>query len=252
MDELKNKLERQLLGNLIRAKCMETPSVIFREELCTQERCIRFTTQFWRTQAPATAGYWNSGDCVMYEVHNEADRFVVECVVSDEGAQKDAPLYAYVASQALPGHTCAVVKSWDYTGLGTNRLLDAFEKLLEDTIPAFEEACRMPCYEEGEAVYHQLNKYERNRKARQTCIAAHGCTCSVCGFDFGKVYGDAFAGIIEVHHLVPISQIGKKYVVDPVKDLRPVCANCHTALHSKKDGVYTIEELKALVGKGTN
>ena len=29
-------------------------------------------------------------------------------------------------------------------------------------------------------------------------------------------------------------------------DLIPVCPNCHTALHSKKGGVYTIEELKKM------
>lgn len=41
-------------------------------------------------------------------------------------------------------------------------------------------------------------------------------------------------GIIEVHHIVPISQIGKEYEVDPINDLVPLCPNCHTALHSKK------------------
>jgi len=36
-----------------------------------------------------------------------------------------------------------------------------------------------------------------------------------------------------VHHLVPISKIGKKYRVDPIKDLRPVCPNCHAVIHLK-------------------
>jgi 5-methylcytosine-specific restriction protein A len=49
-----------------------------------------------------------------------------------------------------------------------------------------------------------------------------------------------------VHHIVPISEIGKEYIVDPIRDLVPVCPNCHMALHSKKDGVYTIEELRAI------
>jgi hypothetical protein len=33
-------------------------------------------------------------------------------------------------------------------------------------------------------------------------------------------------------------------VVDPIRDLIPVCSNCHTALHSKKDGCYTPDELR--------
>ena len=57
-------------------------------------------------------------------------------------------------------------------------------------------------------------------------------------------------GIIEVHHIVPISQIGKEYEVDPINDLVPLCPNCHTALPSKKkDGIYTIEELTELMNK---
>jgi len=76
-------------------------------------------------------------------------------------------------------------------------------------------------------------------------LAANGTACAVCGIDFAKEYGPEFAGKIEVHHIVPISEIGETYVIDPVKDLVPVCPNCHTALHSKKDGVYSIEELKA-------
>ena len=69
----------------------------------------------------------------------------------------------------------------------------------------------------------------------------------ICGIDFGKTYGPEFAGKIEVHHLVPISEIGEEYVVDPVRDLIPVCPNCHTALHSKEGGVYTPDELRRIL-----
>jgi len=62
--------------------------------------------------------------------------------------------------------------------------------------------------------------------------------------DFGKFYGEEFSGLIEVHHIVPLSQIKKGYKVDPIHDLVPVCPNCHAALHSKKDGVYSVEELR--------
>ena len=73
----------------------------------------------------------------------------------------------------------------------------------------------------------------------QKNIAHYGTACQICGFDFGKAYGPAFAGKIEVHHIVPLSEIREDYAVDPIHDLIPVCSNCHTALHSKKDGVQT-------------
>lgn len=69
----------------------------------------------------------------------------------------------------------------------------------------------------------------------------------MCGFDFGKTYGEAFVGKIEVHHITPISEIGETYVVDPVKDLVPVCPNSHMMLHSKQEGVYLIEELTSML-----
>ena len=91
------------------------------------------------------------------------------------------------------------------------------------------------------------NKYERNRKARARCIAHYGTACQICGMDFGAFYGEAFAGKIEVHHRKPLYEIQEDYVVDPIKDLIPVCPNCHLILHSKKDGVYSVEEVKHML-----
>ena len=91
------------------------------------------------------------------------------------------------------------------------------------------------------------NKYERNRKARARCIAHYGTACQVCGIDFGEMYGEEFAGKIEVHHRKPLYEIKEDYVVDPIKDLVPVCPNCHMVIHSRKDGVYTVEEVKSML-----
>jgi len=91
-----------------------------------------------------------------------------------------------------------------------------------------------------------VNSYERNSKARKACIDYYGCTCSVCGFDFGVFYGKEFKGKIHVHHIKALSDISEEYEVDPINDLRPVCPNCHLALHSKTgDKAYNIEELIA-------
>jgi HNH endonuclease len=97
---------------------------------------------------------------------------------------------------------------------------------------------------EGGKMTVLVNRYERDARARQACINIYGAACSVCGFDFSKVYGDVGAGHIHVHHLSPISTLGKKYKVNPQEDLRPVCPNCHEMLHANKPEPFTIEELK--------
>ena len=83
-----------------------------------------------------------------------------------------------------------------------------------------------------------VNKYERNRIAREKCIEYHGVTCVVCGFNFEKVYGDIGKDFIEVHHLIKVSDKKQVYEVSPVKDLRPVCPNCHAMLHKKDPPLY--------------
>ncbi|MCL4555171.1 MAG: HNH endonuclease [Actinobacteria bacterium] len=91
-----------------------------------------------------------------------------------------------------------------------------------------------------------VNAYERNSEARRRCIAAHGTKCSICNFSFGERYGAEAEGYIHVHHLVPLAEIGGEYEVDPVKDLRPVCANCHAVLHLGRR-CREIEEVKRLL-----
>ena len=91
-----------------------------------------------------------------------------------------------------------------------------------------------------------VNAYERNPKARSACISHWGCQCAVCNFDFLKTYGEIGSGFIHIHHLVPISEIGTSYQVDPIKDLRPVCPNCHAMLHTSNPPL-SMEELRELI-----
>jgi 5-methylcytosine-specific restriction protein A len=93
-----------------------------------------------------------------------------------------------------------------------------------------------------------VNSYERNPIARKKCIEHYGVQCVVCNCDFEKMYGDIGKGFIHVHHLTQLSDIGQGYEVDPVKDLRPVCPNCHAMLH-KKNPPYTIDEIKLNINK---
>lgn len=92
------------------------------------------------------------------------------------------------------------------------------------------------------------SEYERNPAARRACVEHYGATCAVCGFSFEAAYGEIGHGFIHVHHLVPLSSQGKAHHVDPVRDLRPVCPNCHAMLHSA-DPPLTIKELQDHIAK---
>ena len=102
-------------------------------------------------------------------------------------------------------------------------------------------------------VHHQLfegagkqvlvNAYERNPKARKACIDYYGYKCSVCDFEFEKTYGPIGKDYIHVHHLRALSEINARYQVDPVKDLRPICPNCHVMIHSKRP-MFSILQLR--------
>ena len=73
----------------------------------------------------------------------------------------------------------------------------------------------------------------------------YGYDCAVCDFNFGELFRELGEGFIHVHHLKPLAEIGDEYYLDPIKDLRPVCPNCHAMLHRKRPPL-SIEELKRL------
>lgn len=114
--------------------------------------------------------------------------------------------------------------------------LPQFPEEVDDSTPLFEGAVRQV----------RVNAYERNPEARKRCIEHYGACCCVCGFNFGQVYGEVVEGFIHVHHLLALSAIGREYVVDPIKDLRPVCPNCHAVLH-RRNPAYSIEEIRAFL-----
>lgn len=100
----------------------------------------------------------------------------------------------------------------------------------------FPESSIPADYYEGAVYQVTVNKYERSSIARQRCIEYNGTRCFVCGFDFENVYGELGKDFIHVHHIIPLNEIGKEYVVDYKKDLIPVCPNCHAMLHRTNSG----------------
>jgi hypothetical protein len=141
-------------------------------------------------------------------------------------------------------------QTWTMTGGGKHSVWDGlFEKF--DRKKSGGTYCYRPRMEisdleimqEGAKVRVFANRYERDSHARAKCIEKYGTDCCICGFSFLKVYGEKADGIVYVHHLRPLAEIGEEHDVNPIEDLRPVCANCHAVLHWRIPA-YRIEEVK--------
>jgi len=105
--------------------------------------------------------------------------------------------------------------------------------------------------EEGAPMLVEQSVYERDRRLREMCLQARGQTCLVCGFDAVSSYGAEALGVIEVHHLQPLSDVGEAHTVDPLRDLIPVCPNCHAVIHRRTPS-FTTEEVRAMLEASRN
>lgn len=101
-------------------------------------------------------------------------------------------------------------------------------------------------FPEGGARRVVVNAYERNHSARAACLAHYGNECSVCNMSFEHRYGRLAAGFIHVHHITPVSSLPRRYKIDAIQDLRPVCPNCHAFLHLQ-DPPLSIEAARAAI-----
>ena len=145
--------------------------------------------------------------------------------------------------------------SFEYAGLA--KAIDVLDTIPVEILWSFDDSAydvpffqgpdevNSEGYSEGAAHQVSVNVYERNAAARQTCIEYYGTSCTVCGLSFGELYGSIGAGYIHVHHLIPLSAIGKDYQVDPITDLRPICPNCHAMVH-KRHPPYSVEEIRLM------
>ncbi|OQZ97073.1 hypothetical protein BST10_10850 [Mycolicibacter algericus DSM 45454] len=102
---------------------------------------------------------------------------------------------------------------------------------------------------EGRVVQRLVNLRERdpklrNAKIKQARRLTGAIACEVCGFDFGKVYGELGEGFIHVHHRVPLHFT--KETLSTLDDLVLVCANCHQMIH-RRPSWKSPEDLKAII-----
>ncbi len=113
---------------------------------------------------------------------------------------------------------------------------------IPEEIPADEE------FEEGSVTQVLVNRYERDPAARAKCMEHYGTSCFICDLTLADQYGAEIQGLIHVHHLTPLSSVGERTRIDPVRDLRPVCPNCHAVIHSIRPP-RTIEQVRKMLRK---
>lgn len=108
---------------------------------------------------------------------------------------------------------------------------------------------------EGKAAITQSKSKERSRTLREAAIQHYTVggriVCAVCGFDFAEVYGPYGEGYIQIHHEKPICQYSDDgsdaRIKDAVKDVKPLCANCHCMLHRRKGAPLSVVELAEMI-----
>lgn len=248
---------------------------------------VRFATKALRDLfqgIKSEDGVWKTKDAILYEIEILKDSLTISCCYRDKGIspayKKDFALLSSSFSQRCEKNSDGkvVLQKWilcqntlDQVNV-RNELHSFFSKeLLEWENALFVKLGHNPPYEldalsssdvrysnpenvgnvkDGEVRDVHCHGYERDPKNRAACLKHFGYKCQICGFDFSVFYGPEFAGKIEVHHIDPLCRTKSSHDIDPIKDLIPVCSNCHTALHSKKGGrdeVYLPDELRAMI-----
>ena len=124
---------------------------------------------------------------------------------------------------------------FNYSDLIEN--LRKIEKNKKKKIEIFDENIII---HEGFKRYSEVSVYERSTKLREYAInyftKNNRISCNCCNFNFsdfyGKNIGDSF---IEIHHIKPIFKFKQddlsKTLKQAIKNLIPVCSNCHRMIH---------------------
>jgi len=123
---------------------------------------------------------------------------------------------------------------WEFNSLNPSRTEKGIDEITDNR------------FIEGKHRKITVNSYERNPFARRECLGYHGFSCKICGFHFEKFYGEIGKRYVQVHHLIHFSEITEEYVIDPIKDMIPVCANCHAMIH-RKNPILSPDELKSMI-----
>ena len=69
--------------------------------------------------------------------------------------------------------------------------------------------------------------------------------------NFEERYGLLGKEFIHVHHIIPVSELGENYDLDPLTELVPLCPNCHAMVH-RVDPPMPIEQLRLIISENNS
>ncbi len=105
---------------------------------------------------------------------------------------------------------------------------------------------------EGMKRVTEVAMYERSKKLRDYAIqyftVENRISCNCCTFNFSDFYGTKLgSGFIEIHHSKPIFTYADEDIEntleEAVKNLTPVCSNCHRMIHRNWSKSLEIQNL---------
>lgn len=131
-------------------------------------------------------------------------------------------------------------------------LLESFNKIsqIDKNFESFDENLMI---NEGTKTIVKTKVYKRSSKLRRKAIEYYSdkdgrIKCEVCSFDFEEFYGEQGKGFIEIHHQKPVFQFDgddlERTIAHALKNVIPVCSNCHRMIHRSRDNPLTIIEIK--------
>jgi 5-methylcytosine-specific restriction enzyme A len=85
--------------------------------------------------------------------------------------------------------------------------------------------------------YRQHRIVERQSGHSKQVKKRQGTKCKGCDRDLADIYGDVAKGVIDAHHLTPLSSLedGQIARFDPVQDFAVLCPNFHRVIHRLPD-----------------
>lgn len=107
----------------------------------------------------------------------------------------------------------------------------------------FEEVTPEELQLEGSVSKALVTKRERSLRNRLLALQLHGFQCGTCNLKPIEIFGEALGGILEVHHIEPVSELLEPRAYDPSTDLIPLCPTCHRMIHTRNPP-YTPKQLK--------
>jgi len=142
-----------------------------------------------------------------------------------------------------------LINDFNYNDIIEN-LIIVEDKNKKRKIETFDENLMI---REGLQKKAEVKVYERSKKLRDFAInyyqKKNKISCNCCTFNYEDFYGpDIAKGYIEIHHIKPIFKFDDEEIEmtlrDSIKNLLPVCSNCHRMIHRNWNEPIEIKILK--------